>query len=77
MTHRVARSDALAVGVLVLLTVFAPLIGLLVCGLRAYGEERGGRVAQRNIAIALAVLCIIFLVAPVWQIDVLRRIGLP
>ena len=62
---------------LVLLTLFVPLIGLLVCGLRAYGEERSGRVVQRNIAIALAAVCLVFLLFPLSQVDVLRRIGLP
>ena len=72
-----AGGDVLAVLVLVLVTLFAPLIGLIVCGLRAYGEERGGRVAQRNIALALGAICLVFLLDPISQVDVLRRIGLP
>ncbi len=70
-------SDAFAVAVLILLTVFAPLIGLLVCGLRAYGQEQAGHVRQRNIALALAAVCFVFLLLPVWQVDLLRRLGLP
>ena len=70
-------ADVIAVAVLALVTLFAPLIGLIVCGLRAYGEERGGRVAQRNIALALGAICLVFLVDPISQVDVLRRIGLP
>ena len=67
----------LAVAVLVLLTLFAPLIGLLVCGLRAYGEDRSGHVRQRNIALVLAAVCVLFLLFGSAQLDVLRRIGLP
>jgi hypothetical protein len=72
-----ATPDALAVAVLVLVTLFAPLIGLLVCGLRAFGESRNGHLRQRNIAVALAVVCLAFLLFPVSQIDLLRDIGLP
>lgn len=72
-----APPDALAVGVLVLLTLFVPLVGLFICGLRAYGEERGGRVRQRDIALVLGAICLVFLLFPVSQLDVLRRIGLP
>jgi hypothetical protein len=64
-------------GVLVLLTLFVPLIGLLVCGLRAYGEDRGGRRLQRDLALGLAVVCLVFLLFPLSQVDLLRRIGLP
>ncbi len=74
---RVLAPDVVAVVVLVLLTLFAPLIGLLVAGLRAYGEDRGGRTAQRNIALVAAAICVVFLLFPLAQVDLLRRVGLP
>jgi hypothetical protein len=69
--------DAFAVALLVLLTLFAPLIGLVVCGLRAWNEERSGRVLQRNIALVLGGVCLVFLFGGSLQFDVLRQIGLP
>ena len=69
--------DLIAVAVIVLLTLFAPLIGAFICALRAYGEERGGRTRQRNIALALGVVCVLFLIFPLAQLDLLERIGLP
>jgi hypothetical protein len=69
-------NDAVTVTILVLLTLFFPLIGLIVCGVRAYREDRGGSVVQRNIALALGGVCLVFLFVVSLQIDVLRRLGL-
>jgi hypothetical protein len=69
--------DVVAAIVLTLLALFAPLLGLLISGLRAYGEERAGRVRQRNIALAFAAICGVFLLFPVSQIDLLNHLGLP
>ena len=69
--------NTLAVSLLVLLTLFAPLIGLVICGLRAYSEERGGSVVQRNVALALGAVCLAFLLFVPLQLDVLSRLGLP
>ena len=69
--------DVAAVVLLVLLTLFAPLFGLIVGGLRAWAMEREGRTVQRNVAIVLAGACVVFLIDPIASLDLLARLGLP
>jgi len=69
--------DVAAFVLLVLLALFAPLFGLIVGGLRAWATEREGRTMQRNIAIVLAGVCVVFLIDPIASLDLLYRLGLP
>lgn len=69
--------DVITLALLLLLTLFAPLIGLFVCAWQAYAQDRDGRTLMRNTAIALALVCLLFLAMPVAQINLLARLGLP
>ncbi len=69
--------DAITVALMLLLTLFAPLIGLFICGWQAYAQDRDGRTRMRNTAIGLALVCLLFFAVPVAQLNLLARLGLP
>ncbi len=69
--------DVITVALMLLLTLFAPLIGLFICGWQAYVQDRDGRPLMRDTAIALALVCLLFFAMPVAQINLLARLGLP
>lgn len=60
--------DALRIGVGVLATIFAPFMGTLLTGYFAYDADRDGRIATRNLMIALLVLSLVgvFAYAQLW-----------
>ena len=69
--------DVITLALMLLLTLFAPLIGLFICGWLAYQQDRDGRTVMRNTAIALAMVCLLFVAMPVAQFNLLARLGLP
>jgi hypothetical protein len=60
--------DALRIGVGVLATVFAPVMGALLTGYFAYDADRDGRIGTRNVMIVLLILSLIgvFAYARLW-----------
>jgi hypothetical protein len=60
--------DAIRIGVGVLAAVFAPLMGALLTGYFAYDADRDGRLATRNVMIALLGLSLVgvFAYAQIW-----------
>lgn len=62
--------------VLVGLTLFATLLGLLLAVYTAYTGNQDGRPGKRAGGLACAALCCLLLANPVAQIDLLSRLGL-
>jgi hypothetical protein len=60
--------DAIRIGVGVLATVFAPLMGALLTGYFAYDADRDGRIATRNLMLVLLGLSLlgVFAYAQLW-----------
>jgi hypothetical protein len=55
--------DALRIGVTVLAALFSPLMGAILAGYFAYDADRDGRLATRNLMIALLAVSLLGLVA--------------
>jgi hypothetical protein len=69
--------EVITLALMLLFTLFAPLIGLLICCWQAYVQDREGRALMRNAAIALGLVCLFFFAVPVAQLNLLARLGLP
>jgi hypothetical protein len=71
-----ARTDVVLGVVLIGLTLFATLLGLLLALYAAYTGHQEGRDGKRAFGLVCAAVCLLLLANPVAQIDLLSRLGL-
>ena len=69
------RQDAFLVAVIVALIVFFPIAGLALAGWTAYDRNRNGDARVRNVAIALAVVAVVFIVVPDLRFGIISAVS--
>ncbi len=62
--------------VLVIVALFMPLLGVIICGAVAYDSDRNDATVERNIALVLAIASFVMFISPSTRFGILQALGL-